>query len=609
MTDIVTRSQGADILTRYAPLAAGGPSSFDAATRTMRAVIAAGAEVERWDSRGRFVEVLDHRGIVVPPGGSVPLLNSHRRGSLSDVLGSATNIAARGAAIEATLKLSRRDDVEPIVADIADGHVSGVSIGYRVLTRSETTDAAGERRVTATRWEIAEVSLVPIPADANAKIRSAATPDERNTANSADTPPPAARAAVNQEIRSIGALAGLDQAWIDAQIDANASADAARAAAFASMQARGSTPIQTARANVVRDHTDPLEIRSAMGEALAHRLAPGRVKLEGRSRAYAGFRMLDMIADLAQARGERINPRDQNALMERAVGAHSNSDFPLLLADAANKSLLANYQAAEPSYRRWAARRPFKDLKAHHFARVGDFPPFQKIGESGEGRYGSISENSEQVFAHSFNSSFGVTRDALINDDLSALADFSSMIARRAAADENRFVYGELIGSTPLRDGKPIFHADHANLGATAAPLSAAGGLAAGVRAIRSQTGLDGLPLNLTPSFLVVGPELEVEARKLLASVTPSKSSDVNPWSGSLEPIVDGNITGSTFFIMVDAADAPSIVYGYVGGNEGPQIFTEKDFDTRGLKVSAWLDFGWGPIDFRGAYKGTATIP
>lgn len=602
--------------TRFLTFSASGSRSFDPATRSMRAVISTDSEVIKNGVRGRYAEVLPSSSMEVPAGAHIPLLDGHEHLSARSVVGSVRDITIVDDRVEATIVLSRRADVDPIAMDIADGHIRGVSVGYRVLAGKEDTSPTGLRRITATRWEMFEVSLVGVAANPEAQIRSRELPDMPDDITSvpaAQVTPPGAgldnRASVNAEIRSIATIAGLDQAWIDGQIDANATADAARAAAFASMQARGSTPVQTARATVVRDHTDPLEIRSAMADALAHRLSPGRLKLEGRAREFAHHRMLDMVGDLAHARGDRVNLRDQVGLLERAVGAHSTGDFPLLLADAANKSLLANYQAAEPSYRRWAARRPFKDLKAHHFARVGDFPPFQKIGESGEGRYGSISENSEQVFAHSFNSSFGVTRDALINDDLSALADFSSMIARRAAADENRFVYGELVGSTPLRDGKPIFHADHANLGAIAAQLSAESGLAAGVLAIRSQTGLDGLPLNLTPRFLIVGPELEVEARKLLASVTPTKSSDVNPWSGSLEPIVDGNITGRTFFIMVDAADAPTIVFGYVAGNEGPQIFTETDFDTRGVKVSAWLDFGWGPIDFRGAYKGTATIP
>lgn len=309
-----------------------------------------------------------------------------------------------------------------------------------------------------------------------------------------------------------------------------------------------------------------------------------------------------MVGELANARGDRVNLRDQGALMERAVGAHSTSDFPLLLADAANKSLLANYQAAGPTYRRWAARRTFNDFRDHNFLRVGDFPEFKDIGENGEVKYGTISENREQVRAKELGTGIVVGRRLLINDDLSALADFSSMIAIRSAADENKRVYALLTGAPVLSDTKALFHVDHGNLAGANAAISAAS-VALAVAAIRKQKSLDGLVLNLTPRFLIVGPDKEMEGRQLLAAITATKAGDVNPWAGSMELVVDANITGNAWFIGVEPDTAPSIVYGYVTGAEGPQIRTEVDFDTRAVKVAAGLDFGCGVIDFRGLFK------
>jgi hypothetical protein len=36
--------------------------------------------------------------------------------------------------------------------------------------------------------------------------------------------------------------------------------------------------------------------------------------------------------------------------------------------------------------------------------------------------------------------------------------------------------------------------------------------------------------------------------------------------------------------------------------SDGPQVRTERDFDTQAVKVAAGLDFAVGAIDFRGAY-------
>lgn len=339
-----------------------------------------------------------------------------------------------------------------------------------------------------------------------------------------------------------------------------------------------------------------------MADALAHRMAPARCTLEGRAREFSGYRVLDMVGDLAHARGDRVNLRDQDALMERAVGAHSTSDFPLLLSEAANKTLLANYQAAAPTYRQWAARRSFNDFRDHNFLRVGDFPEFKEIAESGEVNYGTLSENRERVRAKELNTGIIIGRRLLINDDLSALSDFSSMIAIRAASDENKRVYALLPANPVLSDGVVLFHASHGNLAAAGTVISAAA-VGAAVAALRKQKSLDGLVLNLAPRFLVVGPDKEMEARQLLAAITATKSGDVNPWSGSMTLVVDANIVGNIWYVMADPAAAPSIVYGYVSGAEGPQIRTEVDFDTRAVKVAAGLDFGCGAIDFRGLYQ------
>jgi phage major head subunit gpT-like protein len=176
------------------------------------------------------------------------------------------------------------------------------------------------------------------------------------------------------------------------------------------------------------------------------------------------------------------------------------------------------------------------------------------------------------------------------------------MIALRAAVDENRQAYGVLAANGNLSDGKALFHTDHANKAAAGTVIDA-GSIAAAVSALRSQKSLDGLVLNLQPAFLVVGPAKEVEARKILASVTPTKTSDVNVWAGFAELIVDAEITGNAWYLFAAPAAAPVVIYGYVSGSEGPQVRTERDFDTQSVKVAAGLDFAVGAVDFRGAYS------
>ncbi|UYO55699.1 prohead protease/major capsid protein fusion protein [Rhodopseudomonas palustris] len=612
---IRSKPETPELLTRETPVRA---SSWNAERRTFELVLSAGSSVERFDGTGPFDEVLELRGAMAPA--ILPLLDNHNRFSLDGRLGDVTKVKLIRGELVGLARLSRHSPMaQRVAAELGDGIKFGVSIGYRVTAWAERINQRSKRREkVATAFEILEASIVAIPADQAATTRSLPMDDEETTttttppapvnvpplASTTTSPATMTRAAMNVEIRSIASTAGLGDAWANQQIDAEATIDAARAAAFEAMAQRSAAAnsIRSTSAVIITDHTDPIAIRSAMADALAHRMAPGVCKLEGRAIQYRGSRILDLVGDLATANGERINLRDQGALLERAVGAHSTSDFPLLLADAANKALLAQYQAAAPTYRKWAAKKPFNDFKPHSFLRLGDFPNFSEIAENGEVKYGSISEKAEKVQAKEFATGIAIGRKALINDDLSALSDFSAMISARSAVFENSEAYKRLKTNAALQsDGIALFHADHKNR-ATAGSNIAATGVTAAVAALRAQKSLDGLPLNLQPAFLVVGPASEVAARQILAAVMATKSEDVNVWTGLAELIVDAEITNNAWYLFASPGVAPVIVYGYVGGGEGPQIRTERDFDTQAVKVAANLDFAVDPVDFRGAY-------
>lgn len=103
-----------------------------------------------------------------------PLLDAHSAYSITDQIGAVvpgTAQIVKGEA-RATVRFSKRDAVEPIFQDVRDGIVRSVSVGYRVYVFEETQ--AKDDKVptrTATSWEPYEISLVPMPADAGARVR------------------------------------------------------------------------------------------------------------------------------------------------------------------------------------------------------------------------------------------------------------------------------------------------------------------------------------------------------------------------------------------------------------------------------------------------------
>jgi hypothetical protein len=155
--------------------------------RTVDLVWSTGAGVERYDYRTGSIYLeklsLDPKHIRLDRlmSGAAPLLDSHSAWSVSDQIGvveqDSVKLSAKDA--RATVRFSKREQVEPIWQDVKDGILRNISVGYLVRKYEETKDGDGRPIVrTAIDWEPYELSLVPMPADAGAKVRNG---DKSNT--------------------------------------------------------------------------------------------------------------------------------------------------------------------------------------------------------------------------------------------------------------------------------------------------------------------------------------------------------------------------------------------------------------------------------------------
>lgn len=150
-----------------------------------------------------------------------------------------------------------------------------------------------------------------------------------------------------------------------------------------------------------------------------------------------------------------------------------------------------------------------------------------------------------------------------------------------------------------MADGLPVFHASHGNIGASVALTEA--GLSTGRLAQRRQRGLGGELIDVAPAYLLVSPELETTAEKLLATITPATSADASVFAGKLELVVDPRLTSATrWYLAATPGQVPSLEFAYLEGAPGPQIETRAGFEIDGLQIKVRLDFGCGWIDHRG---------
>jgi len=157
-------------------------ATFSEETRSVEAVISTETPVAMpdWHRMEMIPEVLVASGAEYPGNRQVPFLDSHQRRSVKDQLGSARDISVDGNQITAKLVFRKASESEEALAGVRDGHITDVSVGYEVLKRQYV--ASGDRKTIAgrsfegpvnvvTKWRLREVSLTPIGADAQAKLR------------------------------------------------------------------------------------------------------------------------------------------------------------------------------------------------------------------------------------------------------------------------------------------------------------------------------------------------------------------------------------------------------------------------------------------------------
>lgn len=630
--EILKRDE-ATVLTRFA--AEASASTWNPQTWQFSAVLATeAARVPRFDVRGLYEEGLSLAGNRWPE--TVPLLDSHNRGSVAHRLGSVDNLQVIGGELLGRVTLSRHHPVaQQLAQDLDAGMPVPVSIGYMPQSVSERTNPSNKRReIIVDRFDLVEVSAVTVPADRRAGSRSLPVPitsqpgSEPDNTNPPATPPtvttqPAAtsspattdRAAVNAEIRSIAQVAGLDQSWIDARIDAGDTADAARTAAFEAMRTRTTPPIRHTTIELGADYTAPEFRARTIGEALYTRATPGHTPSEA-ARPYTTMTMIDVARDCLRVRGISTTGLNPMTTIERAL--HTTSDFPLLLGDLMNRSLQNSYRAVGSALKPVARQNNTRDFRTRHKVQISEAPRLEKVNEAGEIKSGTFSEAKESYRLATYARKFGVTRQVIVNDDLGAFTDAGRKMGQGAAATEAQLLVDILTansGAGPtMSDGNPLFHSTHKNLATVPGtpwkgetPPAFEGLIAAGRLAMRKQVGLSGELIAVTPRYLIVPSAGETAAEKALAAFTPTRAEDVNPFR-NLTLVVEPRLPDDdAWYIAADPAEVDGLEWAYLEGAEGPQVDSRASFDVDGLEMRVRLDFGAGFVDWRSWFRNAGT--
>ena len=629
--------------------AAFTPSTFDAERRTVQLTWTTGARVLRGFFEPFYEELsLDPKHVRMDRlQNGAPLLDSHRAGTIGDVIGVVERAQLERGSGTATVRFDRGPAGEEAMRKVADGIVRNVSVGYRVhkMQKVEETDD-GTPVYRAVDWTPHELTLAPIGADAGATVRSADTSknpchfieertmDDDTETETIDTDPsngerthadPIAAdrersAAIARAARTLGqSLAPADRAELeqlgDQMIRDGVSLARAKARLIDERAERGHIGFDRRDPRIEAGHQGNQHRIALMSEALAARC--GGPAPSDEARQYVRLSVVDFARHFLEARGVSTRMMSKSAIIERSIsGGATTSDFTHLLTETGNRLLRTAYALYQGGLKRVCRGPvPAPDFRPLQRLMLGEAAPLQQINEHGEfTRDNKMAETKEAYTLATYGKIFAITRAALINDDLGAFGMMSTKMGQQAQEFVNAQLAALLVSNPTLAtDSTAVFHANHGNLAASGSVISTTS-LGAAFAAMRLQKGVDkATPIDVQPKYLVVPAALESVALQNITAITPVQVSNVNPYSGKLELVVDPRLDASSataWYVTAGPDIIDGIEFAFLDGfspdglgGPGPTLQMREGFDIDGVEFKVRLDFGAGFLDYRGWYK------
>lgn len=621
------------------------PGSVNSDERRVAILISTETPVRRFDywSGQYYEEVLLHgdENVDLTRAATAKLRWMHGSGKYGELpIGKLENVTLANRQLRAEAVFSQANpDADMFWRMVEEGTLTEISVGGSKMENRVTERDGNIALVEVTRWAFHEASLVDIGADPSAGIGRSQNQHKGETVNEelealrrqleelknqgADS---AAIERKNQEInamvialadenKELKRVAGIrdlaaakpgimDEDGVKRFLDDKTKTPDDFARALLDAVTAQQTDVNFQRGEetpsvwVVNGRQNEGDLKRAIADSMILRAGLSLDNPHKDAEIFRGATLVELARHVTGFSG--YNPHE---IIARAM---STSDFPVLLGNVANRVLVQAFESANGTYDQWTTAVDVDDFKTRNEVNLNMFSGrLKKITEGGEKKSKETNENSESWRIYSRGAEVMITREMLINDDLGAFNDiiigFGEM-AKRTANGETYDLLQSLndYSGYKMSDGKAIFHADHKNIG-TAAALSV-DSLTNGRTLMRRQT-LNGDALNISPSFLMVAPELETTALQLLNSestVGQANAGVANPFRNSLKLIVDAELAAKPWYL---AANRRTIKVGYLKGTNRRPVVNEKSRNLSGINYECVFDFGVMAEDFRGLLK------
>lgn len=310
----------------------------------------------------------------------------------------------------------------------------------------------------------------------------------------------------------------------------------------------------------------------------------------------------EMLLRAAKANGYegdvyRVTDGNLRQVLRAAFSTHSIAN---VTGTAYGKFLLNGYTSVEAVWDRIAMIRPVSDFKAVTGVRVNGGFTFEEVGPAGELKSAEATDEARSFGAKSYGRISSITRRDIINDDLGALTVVPTRLGRGAAIRLNTNFWTEFQANNATYFEKATAGAGNA-LSLTS--------LKAAVSGYRKLSDADGNPLGVSPAMLLLPPELEIAGAELMGSAlihgTSGAAPSTNVLAGRYQVVSSAYLTSaSTWWLVANPGDLNAMEVLFLNGNRNPVVEqAEADFDTLGIQVRGYFDFGVAKGEPKSCYR------
>ncbi|WP_198651340.1 ClpP-like prohead protease/major capsid protein fusion protein [Salinicola sp. CPA57] len=345
-----------------------------------------------------------------------------------------------------------------------------------------------------------------------------------------------------------------------------------------------------------------------VGDGIRNAIA-ARVQLDKleKDNAYAGMTLMEMARASLAERGVGIASYSGDRMsIAGAAFTHTSSDFGHLLADVARRQMLKGYDEAEETFQKWTAQGSLPDFRPMQRVDLTTFPSLRKVREGAEYKYASVGDRGEQIMLATYGELLSITRQAIINDDLSALQRIPRMMGRAAIRTVGDLVYA-LLGSNPtMSDNKKLFSGDRNNQLAAGALSIARIDQAKTMMAMQKE---GNATLNIRPKYHLTPVSMESTTKALYAAEFDPAMAEArvpNPVRGLTEVIADARLdeqSKTTSYMAADPNQFDTIEVAYLDGNSSPYLEQQQGFTVDGAVFKVRMDAGVAPLSYRTMVK------